>query len=350
MHKNLPTVEGLKTRFLCSITADEDTNTTLAGYVKVGGESLPMTDGGENELVAPATPAGDYLYELRVGGAVVLWGHLCARPSAFPPVEEATAIEVAATITGETAIAVSITLKEGPQGPKGDTGETGPQGEKGDPLTFADLTEEQKAELVEPLVYEDAEQSARTGVGTQSMAFRWAQISLTHEPGLSGELVRVSIPCRSSASTEMTTAPRYLGLWYEMSDGSWPLLGVSQHAVQQVVGQVSEWNFDGQLIQLIPGRKLRLGLLDAPGGGWAAVAENVMGGMGVADSDGCYVSNTSGQNQAFMLDVSFAVKNRAERFAPAEHAVDTVMHLTAEERAGLAELLAKKDALLALLN
>lgn len=132
MHKNLPTVEGVKTRFLCSITADEGTNTTLAGYVKVGGESLPMTAGGENELVAPATPAGDYLYELRAGGAVVLWGHLCARPSAFPPVEDATAIEVAATITGETAIAVSITLKEGPQGPKGDTGAIGPQGPKGD--------------------------------------------------------------------------------------------------------------------------------------------------------------------------------------------------------------------------
>ena len=139
MHKNLPTVEGLKTRFLCSISADEGTNTTLAGYVKVGGESLPMTAGGENELVAPATPAGDYLYELRAGGAVVLWGHLCARPSAFPPVEDATAIEVAATITGETAIAVSITLKEGPQGPKGDTGATGPQGPKGDPGSMPTL-------------------------------------------------------------------------------------------------------------------------------------------------------------------------------------------------------------------
>ena len=138
MHKNLPTVEGVKTRFLCSITADEGTNTTLAGYVKVGGESLPMTAGGENELVAPATPAGDYLYELRAGGAVVLWGHLCARPSAFPTAADATAIEVAAEISKDTAIAVSITLKEGPQGPKGEPGDIGamgpqgPQGPKGD--------------------------------------------------------------------------------------------------------------------------------------------------------------------------------------------------------------------------
>ncbi len=135
MHKNLPTVEGVKTRFLCSITADEGTNTTLAGYVKVGGESLPMTAGGENELVAPATPAGDYLYELRAGGAVVLWGHLCARPSAFPTAADATAIDVAAKISKDTAIAVSIILQEGPQGPKGepgDIGAMGPQGPKGD--------------------------------------------------------------------------------------------------------------------------------------------------------------------------------------------------------------------------
>ena len=138
MHKNLPTVEGVKTRFLCSITADEGTNTTLAGYVKVGGESLPMTAGGENELVAPATPAGDYLYELRAGGAVVLWGHLCARPSAFPTAADATAIDVAAVISKDTAIAVSIILQEGPQGPKGEPGDIGamgpqgPQGPKGD--------------------------------------------------------------------------------------------------------------------------------------------------------------------------------------------------------------------------
>ena len=138
MHKNLPTVEGVKTRFLCSITADEGTNTTLAGYVKVGGESLPMTAGGENELVAPATPAGDYLYELRAGGAVVLWGHLCARPSAFPTAADATAIDVAAEISKDTAIAVSIILQEGPQGPKGEPGDIGamgpqgPQGPKGD--------------------------------------------------------------------------------------------------------------------------------------------------------------------------------------------------------------------------
>lgn len=132
MHKNLPTVEGVKTRFLCSITADEGTNTTLAGYVKVGGESLPMTPAGENELVAPATPAGDYLYELRVGGAVALWGHLCARPSAFPPAHALTDVEVSAAMSGETAMAVDVALHEGPRGPQGEKGEQGDKGDKGE--------------------------------------------------------------------------------------------------------------------------------------------------------------------------------------------------------------------------
>ncbi len=128
MHKNLPTVEGLKTRFLCSIIADEGTNTTLAGYVKVGGESLPMTADGENELVAPATPAGDYLYELRAGGLVVMWGNLCARPSAFPPEGEYTDIEVSAEMAAEMVIGVQAELGSGPRGEKGERGEEGPRG------------------------------------------------------------------------------------------------------------------------------------------------------------------------------------------------------------------------------
>ena len=128
MHKNLPTVEGLKTRFLCSIIADEGTNTTLAGYVKVGGESLPMTADGENELVAPATPAGDYLYELRAGGLVVMWGNLCARPSAFPPEGEYTDIEVSAEMAAEMVIGVQAELRSGPRGEKGERGEEGPRG------------------------------------------------------------------------------------------------------------------------------------------------------------------------------------------------------------------------------
>lgn len=40
-----------------------------------------------------------------------------------------------------------ITGRTGAQGPQGETGPAGPQGEKGDPLTFDDLTPEQKAEL-----------------------------------------------------------------------------------------------------------------------------------------------------------------------------------------------------------
>ena len=128
MHKNLATVEGTKTRFLCSITADEGANTTLAGYVKVGGERLPMVIIGENELVAPATPAGDYLYELRAGGTVVLWGQLCARASAFPPEGEYRDIEVSAEMAAESVIGVQAELRSGPRGEKGERGEEGPRG------------------------------------------------------------------------------------------------------------------------------------------------------------------------------------------------------------------------------
>ena len=132
MRKNIPTVEGVKTRFLCRIAAPDGVNTELAGFVKVGGICLPMLPGATGELVAPGTPCGEYLYELRCGGAVVLWGNLCARASAFPVTPDATAVKVEATVSGEVAVGVNIHLLDAPPGEKGERGEPGPQGEKGE--------------------------------------------------------------------------------------------------------------------------------------------------------------------------------------------------------------------------
>ena len=48
--------------------------------------------------------------------------------------------------------------------------------------------------------------------------------------------------------------------------------------------------------------------------------------------------------------VVFSYDSPLPRFAPAEHVSDTELHLSASERAGLAQLLARKDELLALLD
>ncbi len=91
---------------------------------------------------------------------------------------EGSAASVEKTIDPETGavtlnfgIPAGATGATGPQGPKGDTGATGatgptgPQGPKGDPFTYADFTEEQKAELVQGPILE-AQTSAVAAVGS----------------------------------------------------------------------------------------------------------------------------------------------------------------------------------------
>lgn len=364
MHKNLPTVEGVKTRFLCSITAEEGTNTTLAGYVKVGGESLPMTADGENELVAPATPAGDYLYELRAGGAVVLWGHLCARPSAFPGSADATAIEVAADVSKDTAIAVGITLKEGPQGPKGepgdmgamgpqgpkgDTGDTGsqgpqgdrgPQGErgpKGEAFEFGDLTEEQLAELAGPALEaltEDREVGMDGPYGSEKIfgVGKYAVLSGDFVPG--GVLTR--LVCGMDCAGELRLEQR-VG-----AEDDWRVVG--QTGVQQEEGEAigrdsfPVWVFEG--CELSAGQELRMISVDAATGGNPAFI------YGTKSFDGCSIHNThhtdDGVTYTECEEAGAAVCTRfyvlaaVEKYARAEelakHAGDGAAHVTAEER------------------
>ena len=347
MHKNLPTVEGVKTRFLCSITADEGTNTTLAGYVKVGGESLPMTAGGENELVAPATPAGDYLYELRAGGAVVLWGHLCARPSAFPTAADATAIEVAADVSKDTAIAVSITLKEGPQGERGaqgERGEQGPQGEKGEPgeqgpqgvgFEFGDLTEEQKAELAGPALEALMEErevcvdgpSSTTkifGVGNDAV------LAGVFVPG--GRLTRLVIGLDGAGGLRLEQRASAEDVWRVVGQAAAPLEESEQIGNSRFIA----WEFHD--CELTAGQDLRI----------SQVKESVDQGdafiYGSTGFEGCAINyakqqagvGPEGELPGAAVVARFYVMQAVEKYATAtaleEHAGDDAAHVTAEER------------------
>ena len=338
-HKNLKTVAGCLTRVTCNITAPEGADTALSAYLVYEGESRPATMESAGVIIFPAVPYGHYAYEIRCGGKPVAFGHLLVRPSAFPHTDGVVDFELTADLTTTDAAMVELNLTPGPrgpqgeQGPQGETGPTGPQGPQGAALTYVDLTAEQKAELVAPLEYEEVEESARTLTGTTSGAFKWAQVCLNHEPALTGELRRVTIPCRTTASTEMTTAPRYLTLWEEQEDGSWVRLADSANAVAQTVGAESVWEFAPGVL-LTPGRKLRVGLLSYPGEAWSAVSSSVIGAMGVVDATdaSCYVENTSGEHQRFGVDMTFTVCQRVARFAPATHATDTTAHITPAER------------------
>lgn len=146
--RNLKTISGCPTRILVSITAPEDTDTELTGYVNTAGTPLAAAVQGsaqEGEVLFPPLPAGEHLYEIRCGGKPIAWGHLLARQSAYPPAAgDVVDWELAADLTAQDAAQISLELlpgargltgeqgETGPQGPQGATGPTGPQGPQGE--------------------------------------------------------------------------------------------------------------------------------------------------------------------------------------------------------------------------
>ncbi len=154
-HKNIKTVAGCLTRVTCNISAPQGVDTTLRAYLVYEGESRPATMESADVIIFPAVPYGHYAYEIRCGGKPVAFGHLLVRASAFPHTDGVVDYALGANLSETEALSLSLSLTPGPRGPQGEKGEPGAQGapgEKGAPLTYADLTPEQRAELVAPLL------------------------------------------------------------------------------------------------------------------------------------------------------------------------------------------------------
>lgn len=132
----------------------------LRGALMVDGRAVRLVPSGAAALLVPVVPPGVYLMEVRCGGATVLYSELEVKPSPLPLGDEAGVVQwtVDADLTQPMAV-VEVHLHEGPQGEQGERGpqgeqgqrgEPGPQGEAGAPLTYADLTKEQREELARP--------------------------------------------------------------------------------------------------------------------------------------------------------------------------------------------------------
>ena len=133
--RNLKTIAGCATRILVSISAPEGTETELTGYVNSAGTPLAAAVQGtaeEGEVLFPPLAAGEHLYEIRLGGKPIAWGHLIARQSAYPPAAgDVVDWELAADLTVSEAAQISLELLPGARGLTGEQGETGPQGPQG---------------------------------------------------------------------------------------------------------------------------------------------------------------------------------------------------------------------------
>lgn len=196
---------------------------------------------------------------------------------------------------------------------------------------YADLSDEQKQDLASRACYQDAALYSGNGAGDADMCVRWAQLSVSHLPAMDKPLREVRIPCCTTASAEMDTEPRYLGLWVEEEDGSFSLLGVSSAPARQVEGQETVWPFVGDIVLEVR-RPVRLRLLSSPTGTWDD-PPLVLGARGkAADADGCYVCNTSGGTQNTQLEMSVTMLDRTPLFAPISHVNDESKHVTLADK------------------
>ncbi len=232
---------------------------------------------------------------------------------------------------------------KGERGAKGEQGEQGIQGEQGEPgeVTPADVDA-----AVHKALYEEQYETHTSAVGTTDINCRWAQLSLAHCPP-GGNLKSVTIPCRATGNSDMTTTAAYLGIFEENASGNFVHIATSVNTVEQKVGQDSVWQFEETVLS---GTKIRLCLM-ASRTSTALNTSLVLSGRGVnKDTDGCYLINTSGSNENYLIAATFTLGIPGALFTPASHETDTQSHLSAEDRAFFNELLANKDALLALLN
>ena len=183
---------------------------------------------------------------------------------------------------------------KGERGAKGEQGEPGIQGVQGEPgeVDPADVDA-----AVHKAIYEEQYETHTSAVGTTDINCRWAQLSLAHCPS-GGNLKFVTIPCRSTNSSDMATAASYLGIFEEDASGNFVHLATSVNTVAQKVGQDSGWQFEKTVLS---GTKIRLCLMGSRTG-TALNTALVLCGRGLnKDTDGCYLMNTSGSNENYLI-------------------------------------------------
>lgn len=218
----------------------------------------------------------------------------------------------------------------------------GERGAKGEPGKDADMEVIVSQAVEEITTHATETRHAMTATGNDNAEFCWCEIFSGHIP--TGRLRSLSIQCRTASGKTMTTTACYLGIWQLDDAGEPKLLGVSTNAAVQTIGQATYWAFEA-----IPltGRTLRLCLLPTQESEW--LAGNLCLGARVSPcEDSCCMVLTSSMPCIPQIDFTYEVD--LPRFAHVSHVSDTQSHLTAEDRAGLNEILANKDALLALLN
>lgn len=256
-------------------------------------------------------------------------------------------------VDGSGLSAYALALRQGFEGTEADwleslKGEPGEQGEKGDSGEVSNVDEVAEATiaiLAQPVT---TTRTHATCTGSENANFYWAQIDSSHLR--SETITAIEIPCRLTENAEISTSPLYLNVWQRMqpTDTQLSRIGVSSNAVTPSIGGSARWEFDRLVLN---GEDLRICFSTNQNTGWDAT--HTFGGRVLACSDGaaagCRINASNGaSNYLVEMHIDFEEENYV--FTPGLHLKDTTLHLSEEEHAQLSELLANKDALLALLN
>lgn len=311
---------------------------TLAGAVHAQGADVPMEADGD-DLLIPPLPVGLHLVEVRANGRTVLYGGLEALPSPL----EGTLGEVCWSIhadLAESVASISVSLAEGLPGPQGEPGEPGEDGTSAYEAWLAAGNDGSEADFLASLrpTPDELEQAAEgalcdivpaesaTPAGTANATCQYIELDAQHVP--QGKLQSVSLRCRTGNNP---AARSHLALWELGEDGeTWSYLGSSSNAPAQTMNTTSVWEYEEGAISLA-GRPLRLLPQAERSDAWEIGPQ-----LGVrttptpeGDATRCY---NNGTGYAFLPELSIAARRPVPKYAPAAHAEDATVHVTAEER------------------
>ncbi len=202
------------------------------------------------------------------------------------------------------------------------------------------------AEVVEQLVETSLTswvEDTSTPTGTEDSHYYYADIPAKY---LSAGTLHSIVLVGPDQLLNAYDQPAYLALRQETSPGTdnWQFVAVSTNAVAIEAAKQLEWFFDGAQLN---GERLEFCLLNSPTYTKWNLQLNIRSRVSVTSQwqDGHIFQPTTATR---LPELIIKMKLEGERFAPASHVGDVVLHLTAEEHAGLTALLAHKDEILAL--
>ena len=255
----------------------------------------------------------------------------------------------------ESAWLESLKGERGTKGEQGEQGNQGERGEQGEPGASAyDMAvsngyegteEEWLSTLGIDVLYEKSYLVPDSGSEDNYDAYGFGVIMKG-----SGLMRSISVPCRPTAnSSQVGTEPVWCKVW---KDGK--LIALSLNSQVHGIGKMLTWDFDpfdveaGAEYKFLFNKEASKDSTNFAtdfSGCFHVVRKSSADGVGMIGSAGSY-----GMNAATEWQPVYKITLLIPRYTPAAHSEDITLHLTAEEHAGLLQLLARKDALLALIN